>query len=111
LSEGKTGAVVAGDRLPWITFSNGSDNFAPLTSMRWQVHVYGRARPELEAACSALRIALHQFEWNAAALAAGVRDGALYLIRPDGYIGLADAEANVSRLRDYVARFALRSAD
>jgi len=104
LSEGKTGAISAGDRLPWIKFSNGSDNFAPLTSLRWQVHVYGRARNDLTAACSALRIALYEFEWSATARVAGVRDGALYLIRPDGYIGLADANADVSRLRDYSNR-------
>jgi len=110
LSEGETGAVVAGDRLPWIKV-NGSDNFAPLTALEWQVHVYGRARKELRAACSALRIALCEFEWNKAARDAGVRDGALYLIRPDGYIGFADAEADVSRLQSYVARFGLRVAD
>jgi len=110
LSEGKTGAIVAGDRLPWIK-TNGSDNFAPLAALQWQVHVYGRARKELEAACSALGIALHQFEWNKAARDAGVRDGALYLIRPDGYIGLADTEADVSRLRGYLARFDLQVVD
>ena len=104
LSEGKTGAIVAGDWLPWIRM-NGSDNFAPLTALRWQVHVYGHARKELAAACSALGIALYEFEWNKAARDAGVSDGGLYLIRPDGYIGLADAEADVSRLRNYVARW------
>jgi len=111
LSEGKTGQIIAGDRLPWIKFSDGSDNFATLTSLEWQVHVYGRGRDGLEAACSELHIALHEFEWNSAARDAGLRDGALYFIRPDGYIGLADAEADVSRLRDYVARFGLLRAD
>ena len=44
LSEGKTGAIVAGDRLPWIR-TNGSDNFAPLTSLA----VAGpRVRPRAE---------------------------------------------------------------
>jgi hypothetical protein len=103
LSEGTTGAVVAGDRLPWIR-TNGSDNFAPLASLRWQVHVYGRARDGLSAACSALGIELHEFNWNEAARDAGVSDGALYLIRPDGYVGLADASADVPRLRAYLGR-------
>jgi hypothetical protein len=103
LSEGKTDAVVAGDRLPWIR-TNGSDNFAPLASLRWQVHVYGRARKELEAECSALGIELCEFTWTEAARDAGVREGALYLIRPDGYVGLADAGADVSRLRAYLRR-------
>jgi hypothetical protein len=103
LSEGKTDAVVAGDRLPWIR-TNGSDNFAPLASLRWQVHVYGRARQELEAECSALGIELCEFTWTEAARDVGVREGALYLIRPDGYVGLADAGADVSRLRAYLRR-------
>jgi hypothetical protein len=104
LSEGKTGAIIAGDRLPWIRTTNDSDNFAPLVSLRWQVHVYGRARNDLESACSALGIELHELDWNDAARNVGVRDGALYLIRPDGYVALADAAADVSRLRAYIAR-------
>ncbi len=107
LSEGKTGAITAGDRLPWIK-TNGSDNFASLTSLRWQVHVYGRARDELRVACSELGIPLYEYEYSTAAREAGVRDGALYFVRPDGYVGLADVEADVSRLRGYVARLALR---
>ena len=55
------------------------------------------------AACAALGVELHEFDWNDAARKAGVRDGALYLIRPDGYVGLADADADVSRLRAYLA--------
>jgi len=103
LSEGKTGAVVAGDRLRWIR-TNGADNFTPLASLRWQVHIYGRARDGLAAACSDLGIELHEFHWNGAARDAGFREGALYLIRPDGYVGLADADADVSRLRAYLRR-------
>jgi hypothetical protein len=32
---------------------------------------------------------------------AGLRRGALYLIRPDGYVALADASADPERLRRY----------
>jgi 2-polyprenyl-6-methoxyphenol hydroxylase-like FAD-dependent oxidoreductase len=103
LSEGTTGAIAAGDRLPWIKM-NGADNFAPLASMRWQVHVYGRVRAEVDATCSELGVELHTFGWSDAARDAGVREGALYLIRPDGYVGLADATADRSRLRAYLAR-------
>src|SRR5271156_6041241 len=42
LSEGQAGTVHGGDRLPWVkTDLNGvdTDNFAPLTSVDWQVHV------------------------------------------------------------------------
>ena len=34
------GAIHAGDRLPWVAAEpDGSDNFAPLASLDWQVHV------------------------------------------------------------------------
>jgi hypothetical protein len=37
LSDGSAGEVHAGDRLPWV---EGANNFAPLPSLGWQVHVY-----------------------------------------------------------------------
>jgi 2-polyprenyl-6-methoxyphenol hydroxylase-like FAD-dependent oxidoreductase len=74
LSEGKKG----GERLPWIP-----DNFAPLQSLDWQVHVYGEASQEVRAVCEKRGIALHVYPAN--------RD-AVYLVRPDGYIGMADGE-------------------
>ena len=44
LSEGRAGDVHGGDRLPWVPASpNDRDNFTPLTSLGWQVHVYGDA--------------------------------------------------------------------
>ena len=41
LSEGAAGSVQGGDRLPWVETAPNEDNFAPLTSLAWQVHVYG----------------------------------------------------------------------
>ena len=38
LSEGRGGRIAGGDRLPWL---EEADNFAPLATMRWQVHVFG----------------------------------------------------------------------
>ena len=40
LSVGEAGDVKGGDRLPWAG-GEGVDNFAPLASLEWQVHVYG----------------------------------------------------------------------
>src|SRR5206468_8452108 len=51
LSEGQAGAVQGGDRLPWIKPSangTGQDNFAPLISLDWQVHVYGDSSPAVQ---------------------------------------------------------------
>src|SRR4029077_18646928 len=44
LSDGFAGRVRAGDRLPWV---EGTDNFAPLASLDWQLHVYGQASASL----------------------------------------------------------------
>ena len=43
LSDGEAGEVHGGDRLPWVLFGDGDDNFAPLKSLDWQIHVYGEA--------------------------------------------------------------------
>ena len=45
LSEGAAGSVRGGDRLPWVETGANEDNFAPLASLDWQVHVYGEPRP------------------------------------------------------------------
>jgi 2-polyprenyl-6-methoxyphenol hydroxylase-like FAD-dependent oxidoreductase len=78
LSSGRAGRVHGGDRLPWV-----GDNYAPLKSLDWQVHVYGRA-PNTPAAADK---PLHAFPWDDAARAAGLEENVLYEIRPDGYIG------------------------
>jgi 2-polyprenyl-6-methoxyphenol hydroxylase-like FAD-dependent oxidoreductase len=98
LSEGRAGTVHGGDRLPWV---QALDNFRPLTSRAWQVHVYGEAAPALTERCAALGVPLHVFGWQPEAGQAGLRRGALYLVRPDGYVALADPGANPSGLEHY----------
>jgi hypothetical protein len=101
LSVGTTGSIRGGDRLPWVEISPGRDNFAPLASLAWQVHVYGEVRPEVAEACAQLQIPLHHFAWQSEMGRVGLHRAALYLVRPDGYIALADQEANDKRLRIY----------
>lgn len=109
LSEGKTGSIVAGDRLPWVVVENGSsDNFAPLDAIDWQVHVYGSAPRELTKTCAVLGLPLHQFPWGTGARDAGFEDGAAYLVRPDGYIALADPAARPENLTRYLDTNAIR---
>lgn len=103
LSVGAAGNVRGGDRLPWVQTRQGEDNFAPLTSLKWQVHVYGEARPGLAEACAELELPLHLFAWQPEMRRAGLQSAALYLIRPDGYVALADPEAEPERLRHYFA--------
>jgi 2-polyprenyl-6-methoxyphenol hydroxylase-like FAD-dependent oxidoreductase len=101
LSAGAAGGVRGGDRLPWVETASGSDNFAPLTSLTWQVHVYGEPRGGLAEACAELEIPFHCFAWKPRMRRMGFLRSALYLVRPDGYIALVDPRADPKRLRQY----------
>jgi 2-polyprenyl-6-methoxyphenol hydroxylase-like FAD-dependent oxidoreductase len=103
LSVGRAGGVRGGDRLPWVQSTPEQDNFAPLTLLKWQVHVYGEARRGVAEACVELQLPLQCFGWQPGMRRAGLERGALYLIRPDGYIALADPQADPERLRRYFA--------
>jgi hypothetical protein len=101
LSVGAAGAVRGGDRLPWVQTETGKDNFAPLASLKWQVHVYGEPRRGLAEVCAELQLPLHLFAWQPGMRRVGFRREALYLVRPDGYVALADPHADPERLRAY----------
>jgi hypothetical protein len=106
LSKGRAGTVRGGDRLPWVRAAlSGGDNYAPLTSLDWQVHVYGEARPQLRAACEAQRLPLHVFQWRPETRQVGLRRHAAYLVRPDGYVALADPEGSATALTSYLTRW------
>jgi hypothetical protein len=104
LSEGHAGGIHGGDRLPWVKGLNGADkdNFAPLKSLGWQVHVYGEARPEIQAVCDGRKVALHVFPWRSEISRTGLRRDAVYLVRPDGYIALADPTGNAAAVTSYL---------
>jgi hypothetical protein len=101
LSAGVAGKVRGGDRLPWVKLRSGEDNFAPLTSVAWQVHVYGEAPRGVAEVCTELRLPLHLFAWEPAMERAGFQKGALYLVRPDGYVALAEPSGEATKLRQY----------
>jgi 2-polyprenyl-6-methoxyphenol hydroxylase-like FAD-dependent oxidoreductase len=101
LSVGAAGAVHGGDRLPWVETEAGGDNFAPLDSLAWQVHVYGQPRGGLAEVCAELRLPLHVFTWRPQMRRSGLQRAALHLVRPDGYVALVDPHADPERLRDY----------
>jgi len=100
LSEGRAGRVRGGDRLPWA--EGEPDNFVPLESLDWQVHVYGAATRELVASCAARGLRLQVFPWSRSAARAGLARDASYLVRPDGYIALADPLHSPARLERYL---------
>jgi hypothetical protein len=104
LSEGGAGAVHGGDRLPWVkaAANEAGDNFAPLTSLDWQVHVYGEATPEIRAMCDGRKLPLHVFPWRPEMGRAGLRRNAVYLLRPDGYVALANPEGSATAVMSYL---------
>jgi len=102
LSRGMAGAVRGGDRLPWVKMESNGDNFAPLQSLDWQVHVYGEAKPEMQALCSERKLPLHVFPYSVVTRDAGLRRNAAYLLRPDGYVGLAEADGGAANIASYL---------
>jgi 2-polyprenyl-6-methoxyphenol hydroxylase-like FAD-dependent oxidoreductase len=102
LSRGTAGHVHGGDRLPWVPV-DGADNFATLATMDWQVHVYGSVRAELAAWCAARNVPLHIFGWRSDYEMAGLARDALYLLRPDTYVALADGSGTADGLDRYFA--------
>lgn len=101
LSQGKAGRLAGGDRLPWVRTA-GTDNFAPMEAIGWQLHVYGALAPAVSAYCADRGIAVHVFPWTAAHERAGLEQDALYLLRPDTYVGLATEDATVDALARYL---------
>jgi hypothetical protein len=101
LSAGKAGHVHGGDRLPYVSVG-GSDNYASLAAIAWQVHVYGTPSAEVASWCAANGLTSHVFDWCAEHLAAGLERDAIYLLRPDGYVALADMSGKAGPLQRYL---------
>jgi 2-polyprenyl-6-methoxyphenol hydroxylase-like FAD-dependent oxidoreductase len=106
LSEGAAGKVRGGDRLPWVA---SADNYGPLASIAWQVHVYGTASDALRAWCPSRGIALHVFAWTEAHETAGLARDAAYLLRPDTYVAVADGAADPRTFERYLSNLGFTS--
>lgn len=109
LSRGTAGRVQGGDRLPWVA-AGGVDNFAPLTSTDWQVHVYGEASDGLSAWCAQRKLPLHVFDWQSQHGSAGLARNALYLLRPDTYVAVAEPSGSPDSLDRYFRETGIRPA-
>lgn len=109
LSEGAAGKVQGGDRLPWVRI-NGVDNFEPLAAIAWQVQVYGSPSAGLAEWCRERELPLHIFDWRPDYEKAGLARNALYLLRPDTYVALADGSATPAVLDSYFTRHKLQPA-
>jgi 2-polyprenyl-6-methoxyphenol hydroxylase-like FAD-dependent oxidoreductase len=108
LSVGTAGEVHGGDRLPWVAGAGG-DNHESLSALTWQVHVYGTARGSLGEWCATHEVPLHVFSWTEAHAGAGLARDALYLIRPDTYVALAEASGDPVALQQYFSERQIRT--
>jgi 2-polyprenyl-6-methoxyphenol hydroxylase-like FAD-dependent oxidoreductase len=97
LSEGAAGEIHGGDRMPWV---KSLDNFQSLVRMAWQVHVYGVASPDLTAWCKSNDLALNVYAWRDECASAGLAQNALYLLRPDTYVALAETSGSPVKVLD-----------
>ena len=110
LSCGTAGVVQGGDRLPWVAAAGAQGNFAALGTLKWQVHVYGRPNARIAKYCAQRALQFECFAWQAGCAAVGIRRDAVYLVRPDGYVALADPQASVQSLARYFESRAIRCA-
>jgi 2-polyprenyl-6-methoxyphenol hydroxylase-like FAD-dependent oxidoreductase len=91
LDKGRAGRVHGGERLPWIKLGD-SDNYAAFARIDWQVHVYGTIEDGLQTWCDNRGVRLECFAWTDAMDGSGLRKDALYLLRPDSYVALAQPD-------------------
>ena len=107
LSQGMAGGVQGGDRLPWVS-TETADNFRSLSSIDWQVHIYGSASVELTNYCAQRKLPLHVFAWQTDYAAAGLARDATYLLRPDTYVALADSGGSSGAVERYLTERSIR---
>ncbi len=106
------GTVRAGDRLPWVAPAQPGepDNFTPLRSLDWQAHVYGAVSSDLRSQCDERRVPLHVFPFDMSAKAADLGADAVYLVRPDGYLGgVFGADGAIADLTEYLDLHGIRT--
>ena len=84
--------------MPWV---QSVHNFEPLISRQWQAHCYGSPATALKNLLSEKNIPLYIFDWGPEAENAGYGKNAIYIVRPDGYIGLADGTGEIIKISAY----------
>ncbi len=93
--------------MPWAKLGE-SDNYQALKRIGWQIHVYGTAEADLRAWCEARSVPLHAYPWSGTMRHAGLQENALYLIRPDTYVALAEPIQSVAAVEQYFAKVQIK---
>ena len=110
LSRGVAGEIHGGDRLPWVPAARAGsgDNYTPLTSRQWQLHVFGAATAGTRTVAQRSGLALHELPWVPAAAHAGFDENTAYLVRPDGYVGMIVPQSRTVEIEEYLQTHGLR---
>jgi 2-polyprenyl-6-methoxyphenol hydroxylase-like FAD-dependent oxidoreductase len=95
LSKGKSAEIEAGDRMPWV------ENLGWPHPMRWNIQVFGKVHNNLKRYCDKSHIRLEHYPWNNKFQQKGIKKNFIYLIRPDGYIGLIDPKGKPENIQKY----------
>jgi hypothetical protein len=107
ISAGGAGKLKGGDRLPYVAMPGG-DNFLPLRSLDWQMHIYGDADPAFRLGLTPSGVPIHVFAWSPAAGDAGLVRDAAYLVRPDGHVALALPHQDTGAFETYLDALAVK---
>ena len=84
------------------------DNYGGLKRIGWQIHVYGAAEAYLHTWFESRNVPLQVYPWTDAMQQAGLRENAMYLIRPDTYVALAELAPSVDAVERYFARLQIK---
>ncbi|KAF3903768.1 hypothetical protein ABW20_dc0104830 [Dactylellina cionopaga] len=106
------GYLYAGDRLPWLKFDDGTDNFQPLSALNWQIHVYGEESNKVRDWARERNISFHNFAFNEDAKLKGIPKDSIILVRPDGYIGQlagGSADGQLAELQRFLDKWDIKS--
>lgn len=91
------GTLKAGQRLPWVPHARDANdeemdsNLVHLCQVGWQAHAFGKVRKELAEVLGEKHVPLHMFKPTREAGSKGFGEDMIYLVRPDGQIGLVVA--------------------
>ena len=64
--------------------------------------MYGSATPEIQAVCKERAVAAARLSLASGMGRAGLRRNGVYLVRPDGYVALADPESSAATITDFL---------
>jgi 2-polyprenyl-6-methoxyphenol hydroxylase-like FAD-dependent oxidoreductase len=102
LSEGAALDVRGGDRFPYVPGDQRHD--VQSSPLGWTARVYGEVGDDADRALTKLAIPLLKQAWSTKAADVGLERDAIYLVRPDGYIGFTGLRPSAAAIAGYWGR-------